>query len=200
MKRIAFAVCASALAASALADRAANQGWVERNFARRADVADEGRCALLFVDLNDETGGSWRSFELKASVDNFTGPMTFWAISDEADGYTEGTHRIMGSRPEDGMLVYELSAQLPGADGRAWTRLPSTLFHVGPNPRRYAVIVSPDLCADGGDWLRERNGEIVWSYARCDASGPECDDQGNVVWTPVQPAKWYLDLPAWADQ
>ena len=42
----------------------------------------------------------------------------------------------------------------------------------GANPKKLAVLVSPDLCFDGR-WLGEENEEVVWSYARADASGPE---------------------------
>ena len=186
---------------AALADRTANQSWVAGNFVSRTNEwkLAERRHALFVIDLNESVGGPWRSFELKATTNNFAlgwrgapANVSFWGCSDEADGYADG------GRTQDRMRLYWLTTR-GGADRdcRAWTRIGTTLELEGPNPRKLAVILSPELCRDGS-WLGEENEELVWSYARADATGAEKDANGAYLWHPVQPARWYRDLPEWA--
>ena len=59
-------------------------------------------------------------------------------------------------------------------------------------------IRSPELCFDGR-WLSEENEEVVWSFTRADASGSEKDTNGETLWHPIQPVKWYRTLPEWAE-
>ena len=193
------------ISCAAFADRTANQGWVRENFISRTQEwkLAERRHALFILDLNAENGGKWRSFELKASTNNFariegipTANMCFWGCSDEADGYSDGAVPLARSRGQDRMRLYWLTKRL-GGDGRAWTKIPTTLDLVGANPKALAVLVSPDLCFDGG-WLGEENEEVVWCYTRADASGAEKDTNGEVLWHPVQPVRWFRDLPEWA--
>lgn len=195
------------LAAATFADRTANRDWVEANFARKGEAPAERRHALFIIELNAEAGGYWRSFELKASTNNFARvpgveDLCFWCCSDEADGYADETVPLHPRRSQDGMRIYHLTARGPGGsfpDTRAWTRVATTIDVGAENPMRLAVIVSPDLCRDG-DWLREGNEEIVWCYARAHLSGAETGPYGDVVWHPVQPVKWLRDLPEWARQ
>ena len=164
----------------------------------------ERRYALFLLDLNAENGGKWRSFELKASTNNFArvegggeaANMVYWGCSDEADGYADGANPILADRGQDRMRLFWLTRR-KGGDGRAWTRIPTTLDLVGANPKRIAALVSPDLCFDGG-WLGEDNEDVVWCYTRGDASGPEKDTNGEILWQPVQPVRWYRELPEWA--
>ena len=94
------------------------------------------------------------------------------------------------------MRLFWLTKRL-GGDGRAWTKIPTTLDLTGANPKYLAVLLSPDLCFDGR-WLGEENEEVVWCYTRGDASGSEKDTNGEVLWHPVQPVRWFRDLPEWA--
>ena len=48
------------------------------------------------------------------------------------------------------------------------------------------------------DWLSEENAEVVWCYARADASGSEKDTNGKVIWHPAVPVRWFRNLPEWA--
>ena len=195
------------VAATSFADRTANQGWVKENFVSRTNEwkLAERRHALFILDLNDENGGKWRSFELKASTNNFAKfsetvktNNCYWGISDEADGYTEETDPIWPGRNLDRMRLYWLTTRgAEGRDGRAWTKIATTLDITGANPRRIAVLVSPELCYDG-KWLGEENEETVWCYLRCDASGPEKDTNGEQLWHPIMPVRWYRNLPEWA--
>ena len=196
-------ILAALLATTVFADRTANQGWVKENFVSRTNEwkLAERRYALFILDLNAENGGKWRSFELKASTNNFTrvaggSSMVFWGCSDEADGYTDEVNPILRNRGQDRMRLYWLTRRL-GGDGRAWTRIPTTLDLTGANPKRLAVLVSPDLCFDGR-WLGEENEDIVWCYTRADASGGEKDTNDEVLWHPIQPVKWFHTLPEWA--
>ena len=193
------------LATTVFADRTANQSWVRENFVSRTNEwkLAERRHALFILDLNAENGGKWRSFELKASTNNFeriagktAANMCFWSCSDEADGYADGANPILADRGQDRMRLFWLTKRL-GGDGRAWTRIPTTLELIGAYPKYIAALVSPDLCCDGG-WLGEENEEVVWCYTRGDASGSEKDTNGEVLWHPVQPVKWYRSLPEWA--
>ena len=190
---------------ASFADRTANQGWVTENFVSRTNEwkLAERRHALFIIDLNAENGGKWRSFELKASTNNFeriggggAANMCFWGCSDEADGYSDGAVPLVQNRGQDKMRLFWLTKRL-GGDGRAWTKIPTTLDLTGANPKYLAVLVSPDLCFDGG-WLDEENEEVVWCYTRGDASGSEKDTDGEVLWHPVQPVRWYRSLPEWA--
>ena len=202
-------ILVAALAATSFADRTANQSWVDRNYMSRTNEwkLAERRHALFVLDLNAENGGRWRSFELKASTNNFArvegggeaANMVFWGCSDEADGYADGANPILADRGQDRMKLFWLTSRVAGggSDGRAWTRIGTTLDLTGANPKYLAVIVSPDLCFDGS-CLSEENEEIVWCYARADASGSERDTNGVTVWHPVQPVRWYRDLPEWA--
>ena len=197
-------ILAALLATTVFADRTANQGWVRENFVSRTNEwkLAERRHALFILDLNAENGGKWRSFELKASTNNFTSAagetakVCFWGCSDEADGYSDTTVPLSRTRGQDRMRLFWLTKRL-GGDGRTWTRIPTTLDLTGENPKKLAVLVSPDLCFDGG-WLGEENGEAVWCYTRGDASGPEKDTNGEILWQPVQPVRWYRELPEWA--
>ena len=196
-------ILAALLTTTVFADRTANQGWVKENFVSRTNEwkLAERRYALFILDLNAENGGKWRSFELKASTNNFTrvaggSSMVFWGCSDEADGYTDEVNPILRNRGQDRMRLYWLTRRR-GGDGRAWTRIPTTLDLTGANPKHLAVLVSPDLCFDGR-WLGDENEEVVWCYTRGDASGPEKDTNGAVIWHPVHPVRWFRDLPAWA--
>ena len=203
-------ILVAALAATSFADRTANQSWVDRNYMSRTNEwkLAERRHALFVLDLNAENGGRWRSFELKASTNNFArvegggeaANMVFWGCSDEADGYADGANPILADRGQDRMRLYWLTTRVAGggSDGRAWTRIGTTLDLAGANPKYLAVIVSPDLCFDGS-CLSEENEEIVWCYARADASGFERDTNGVTVWHPVQPVRWFRDLPEWAN-
>ena len=195
--------------ATSFAGRTANQEWVKENFIGKDKEwrLEEKRHALLILDLNAENGGKWRSFELKASTNNFArvegggeaANMVFWGCSDEADGYADGANPILADRGQDRMRLYWLTSRVAGggSDGRAWTRIGTTLDLVGAYPKYLAVIVSPDLCFDGS-CLSEENEEIVWCYAKADASGSERDTNGVTVWHPVQPVRWFRDLPEWA--
>ena len=192
--------------ATSFADRTANQGWVTENFVSRTNEwkLAERRHALFILDLNAENGGKWRSFELKASTSNFErgwrgGPtnMCFWGCSDEADGYSDSTVPLNRNREQDKMRLFWLSARIAGSDGRPWSKISTTLDLTGANPKYLAVLVSPELCFDGR-WLGEENEEVVWSYTRGDAAGPEKDTNGAVLWHPVQPVKWFRKLPEWA--
>ena len=198
-------ILAALLATTVFADRTANQGWVTENFVSRTNEwkLAERRYALFILDLNAENAGKWRSFELKASTNNFAhisggeaANMVFWGCSDEADGYADGVNPILRDRGQDRMRLYWLTTR-KGGDGRAWTKIPTTLDLTGANPKYIAALVSPDLCFDGG-WLGEENEAVVWCYTRGDASGPEKDTNGAVIWHPVHPVRWYRNLPEWA--
>ena len=194
------------IGATSFADRTANQGWVTENFVSRTNEwkLAERRYALFILDLNAENAGKWRSFELKASTNNFAhisgggeaANMVFWGCSDEADGYADGVNPILRDRGQDRMRLFWLTTR-KGGDGRAWTKIPTTLDLTGANPKYIAALVSPDLCFDGR-WLGEENEEVVWCYTRGDASGPEKDTNGAVIWHPVHPVRWYRKLPEWA--
>ena len=191
--------------ATSFADRTANQGWVKENFVSRTNEWKlvERRHALFILDLNAEPGGMWRSFELKASTNNFTSAdetakLCYWGCSDEADGYADAAVPQNRERGEDKMRLYWLTTRgAADRDGRSWTKIGTTLDIDGPHPKRLAVLVSPELCLDGR-WLGEENEEIVWSFTRCDATGPERDTNGKMLWHPVQPVRWYRTLPRWA--
>ena len=199
-------ILAALLATTVFADRTANQGWVKENFVSRTNEwkLAERRYALFILDLNAENAGKWRSFELKASTNNFAqisgggeaANMVFWGCSDEADGYADGVNPILADRGQDRMKLFWLTTR-KGGDGRAWSKISTTLDLTGANPKKLAVLVSPDLCFDGR-WLGEENEEVVWCYTRGDASGPEKDTNGAVIWHPIQPVKWYRNLPEWA--
>ena len=198
-------ILAALLATTVFAGRTANQGWVRENFVRRTNEwkLAERRHALFIIDLNAENAGKWRSFELKASTNNFeriggggAANMCFWGCSDEADGYSDGAVPLVQNRGQDKMRLFWLTKRL-GGDGRAWTKIPTTLDLTGANPKYLAVLVSPDLCFDGR-WLGEENEEVVWCYTRGDASGSEKDTNGEVLWHPIQPVRWYRELPEWA--
>ena len=201
-RREAEAVATEAAEVAAGAMGEAVRAWAGESFVSRTNEwkLAERRHALLVIDLNAENGGRWRSFELKASTNNFAlgwrgGPtnMCYWCCSDEADGYADG-----GARTQDRMRLYWLTTR--GAvdrDGRAWTRIGTTLDLEGAYPEKLAVLLSPELCREGG-WLGEENEEVVWSYTRADATGAEKDTNGAVLWHPVQPVRWFRDLPEWA--
>ena len=215
-------ILAALLATTVFADRTANQGWVRENFVSRTNEwkLAERRHALFILDLNAENAGKWRSFELKASTNNFAhisgispdpkgrpagggyagcgeaANMVFWGCSDEADGYADGVNPILADRGQDRMRLYWLTTRR-GGDGRAWSKIPTTLDLTGANPKKLAVLISPDLCFDGR-WLGEENEEVVWCYTRADASGAEKDTNGAVIWHPVEPVRWFRNLPAWA--
>ena len=194
------------LATTVFADRTANQEWVKENFVSRTNEwkLAERRHALFILDLNDEPGGKWRAFELKASTNNFmsadeSAKLSFWGCSDDADGYADGVFPQNRERGVDGMRLFWLTTRgEEGRDGRSWTKIITTFDIDGPHPKRLAVLVSPELCLDG-KWLGEENEEVVWSFTRCDANGPERDTNGKMLWHPVQPVKWYRTLPKWAE-
>ena len=200
-------ILVAALAATSFADRTANQSWVDRNYMSRTNEwkLAERRHALFVLDLNAENGGRWRSFELKASTNNFArvegggeaANMVFWGCSDEADGYADGANPILADRAQDKMRLYWLTTR-KGGDGRAWSKISTTLDLTGANPKKLAVLISPELCTDGR-WLGEDNGEVVWCYTRADASGAEKDTNGATIWHPAEPVKWYHTLPGWAE-
>ena len=202
-----FLILAALLATTVLADRTANQGWVKENFVSRTNEWKlvERRHALFIIDLNAENGGKWRAFELKASTNNFTSAegedakLCYWGCSDEADGYTDATVPHSRTRGEDKMRLYWLTTRgAAGRDGRSWSKIGTTLDLTGANPKYLAVLVSPELCFDG-KWLGEGNEEVVWSFTRADASGSEKDTNGETLWHPIQPVKWYHALPEWAE-
>ena len=197
-------ILAALLATTVFADRTANQGWVTENFVSRTNEwkLAERRHALFIIDLNAENNGKWRSFELKASTNNFAGAssetarLCFWGCSDEADGYSDTTLPLLRGRGQDRMRLYWLTTR-KGGDGRAWSKISTTLDLTGANPKYIAALVSPELCFDGR-WLGEENEEVVWCYTRGDASGPEKDTNGAVLWHPIEPVRWFHDLPEWA--
>lgn len=199
------AVLALMFATCAFADRTANQGWVRENFVSRTNEwkLAERHHALFIIDLNAENGGKWRAFELKASTNNFCAvsedaKLCYWGCSDEADGYTDATVPHSRTRGEDKMRLYWLTTRgAADRDGRSWTKIGTTLDLTGANPKYLAALISPELCFDG-KWLGEENEEVVWSYTRADASGSEKDTNGETLWNPIQPVKWFRDLPAWA--
>ena len=194
------------VSATSFAGRTANQEWVKENFVSRTNEwkLAERRYALFLLDLNAENGGKWRSFELKASTNNFArvegggeaANMVYWGCSDEADGYADGANPILADRTQDRMRLYWLTTR-KGGDGRAWAKISTTLDLTGANPKKLAVIISPELCFDGR-WLGEENEEVVWCYARADASGSEKDTNGATIWHPIEPVRWYRNLPGWA--
>ena len=199
-------ILAALLATTVFADRTANQGWVTENFVSRTNEwkLAERRHALFIIDLNAENAGKWRSFELKASTNNFeriggggAANMCFWGCSDEADGYADGANPILADRGQDRMKLFWLTTR-KGGDGRAWSKISTTLDLTGANPKKLAVLISPELCTDGR-WLGEENGEVVWCYTRADASGAEKDTNGATIWHPVVPVRWFRTLPGWAE-
>jgi len=206
MRRSIF-IFAALLSTTVFADRTASREWVERNFVSRTNEwkLAERRHALFILDLNAENGGSWRSFELKASTNNFVyaggseaANMCFWGCSDEADGYSDAVVPVLSDRAQDRMRLYWLTTRgAAGRDGRAWTKIATTLELEGANPKRLAVLLSPELCQDGR-WLGEENEEVVWCYTRANAAGPEKDTNGAVIWHPIHPVRWFREVPEWA--
>ena len=161
------------------------------------DVRRGGRYPLLLIDLNPGETRLWNGIELKATTNNFDGASSVVFLGATArNGTTAGNPTAL-----DWFRLFVLS-QRAGSDARRWTRVKNTGEMDGYAPLALAIVVDPELLKRGqGDgWLYEGNRELVWSYLRIGIDQTETDQDGRQCWRPAMPAKWYAELPDWANE
>ena len=167
------------------------------------DVDEEsganGKYPLFVIDLNPGTERIWTGIELKATTNNFVGSDTV-----SVPFYTATTANGMylgGTETYDWCRLYILS-QRAHYDIRKWIRITNTFDLNGYAPTSLAIIVDPTLFKRGqGDtWMKENNEELIWSYTKVGLDSSETDQDGENVWRPIMPVKWYKQIPEWANQ
>lgn len=155
----------------------------------------------LFIIPVDPTNG-YREVELKGTDSNFD------PNNDNALRFLYNTglpqYAIQGLY--DGAFLFVTGR---GGDARKWTRLTSSgdiREDLGQEwPSHFIVLVSPDLLVAHNDqqdnrWLCDRNDSLIWVYTRHKDAEREKDSQGNTIWHPIMPVRWYNTLPTWASQ
>lgn len=159
----------------------------------------EKKYALFMVPVNLTTNGTFNGFELKASTNNFmkSSPTNevspqFYSQSEYANigGTNNSTEVIM-----DKMWLFACSRHL--GDVRAYHWITNTIeytFHL----ETVAVLVEQN-CLERypeGDWLKESNQNLMWSWAR--HRNGEVGIYTDRVWRPIMPVRWYEKCPNWA--
>ena len=162
------------------------------------ESGSNGKYPLFVIDLNPGSERTWTGLELKASTNNFVGSGTVgvpFYTATTANGTT------IGNDTYDWCRLYILSKRAD-SDIRKWKRITNTFDLNGYAPLSLAIIVDPELFKRGQDasWLEEKNPELIWSYTKVGLDSSEQDQDGQNVWRPVMPVKWYKELPAWANQ
>lgn len=129
-------------------------------------------------------GDSWVDYILKASTNNFTN-ICYYVRSTATNEYTTDTN----------VWAYFTDDYSP--DIRAWHYSPPgvSIYSQLANPtysRVSFVMVYPSHDAIGWtNWMSSTNGNLIWSYARCDAISIEMNQTGNKEhWNPCVPVSW----------
>ena len=180
-------------AATSFADRTANQGWVTENFVSRTNEwkLAERRHALFILDLNAENAGKWRSFELKASTNNFAhisggeaANMVFWGCSDEADGYADGVNPILADRGQDRMRLYcsPRGAAGTGGRGRRFRRRSTSPVQTRSASRHLSRPTSV-LTADGSERRTRRSSGATRGPMRREPKRTPTERPSGIRWS-----------------
>ena len=181
----------------------------------------DGLVSSIMVNDDDPYSMStWNAFELKASTNNFlrkTQNSTLIITNSVGDTYKTINYTVP-ELPESLRLIYwgcsEFSMTRPltesepmrkfvptsKGDPRTWEFFDSISELDNKYPNRIMVLLDPTTFTRQPDnsWCHDHNEDLVWSYVRINNSSVEKDDSGNIVWRPIQPVKWYSQLPAWA--
>ena len=181
----------------------------------------DGLVSSIMVNDDDPYSMStWNAFELKASTNNFlrkTQNSTLIITNSVGDKYKTINYTVP-ALPENLRLIYwgcsEFSMTRPltesepmrkfvpasKGDPRTWEFFDSISELDNQYPNRIMVLLDPASFTRQSDnsWCHDHNEDLVWSYVRKNNSLTEKDDSGNSVWRPIQPVKWYSQLPAWA--
>ena len=206
-KALLFAIAIAALALAGTACyKTRNLGQTEQVEARKTETVAylsdiERRIAMFIVPVNYTTNGPWTSFELKASTNNF--------CHKAADGSPIG---------EDVFMQYFMDSDVADVGGtyngaildhaKSYTRIPNTLFVTnGVSRHLEEVVVLIDSCdlvryqekwEEDAKWLTWHNNNLMWIYGR---GGRVYDEEGHgskPMWRPIAPARWYKEMPNWA--
>ena len=160
-------------------------------------ACEKKRYALFFIDVNvSSTNGAYVGFELKASTNNFSAllgkaaQMQFYSQSEVAD--TGGGY--------DKMKLFVCTSH-GSEDVRSYTRITNTIDFPHYLTRVVVLVDASCLvrCPDG-DWLRDDNEDLMWSYTRDRVNDPSERESGTdrSLWRPTAPVRWYKKLPSWA--
>lgn len=165
--------------------------------------ASAKRYALFLIHLNPNSASHpFSDIELKATTNNYYGSSMMFYCASSVNGDPERSGNPQWNH--DWCRIYVLTSKVD-SDVRRWKRIRNTTDLGSYNPREMAIIVDPSSQylrrGQGSAWLKESNDELIWSYVRITASGPEMDEGGTKqLWRPTMPVKWYATLPEWANQ
>lgn len=159
----------------------------------------EKKYALFLIPVNLTTNGTFNGFELKASTNNF-----LKAGNPEAEPqyYSQSEIADMGSSTNtmvDRMWIFACTRATPNFDGdvRSYYWITNTMLFKS-HLETVAVLVEQS-CLErhpDGDWLRESNQDLMWSWSR--HKSLENDASFERVWRPIMPIRWYERIPNWA--
>ena len=86
-------------------------------------------------------------------------------------------------------------------DGRSLTFYTSSILDLAnPYPQKVVVILDPSKFKHTPDnsWCNEKNQDLNWVFLRGGLTQFERDFNGQYIWRPIRPVKWFDDLPDWA--
>jgi len=161
------------------------------------------RYAMFIVPVNNETGGQFVGFELKASTNNFENASSsqnilFYAQSEVANsGYSTGGNI-------DKMKLFVCS-NYGGGDFRSYKKIGNTLSWNYELTEVVVIVDSACLVRNpdpDGNWLDSENDELTWVYTRNRNNSPAYEYEtgaGKALWRPIAPVKWFSKLPKWAE-
>lgn len=175
-------------------DKIANMSDVTAVASDVAAAVNTKRYAMFIIPVNYDNNGIFTDFELKATTNNFargvTSNLLFYAQSTCADTAENGW---------DKMKLFT-GTSIDSADVRSYTYIANTAFYT--NYLRSVVVVVDAQCLlrHPGDWLRDNNDELIWTYLRVSSMGME-EEKGTTrtLWIPTAPVRWFKKLPKWAD-
>ena len=180
-------------------------------FAYLSDI--EFRIPMFIIPVNYTTDGNYTGFELKATTNRWDTrydeviDMQYYAQSDALS--------VLPVRPRgeplrgittDGMLLYVCMNPNNSEFSQTRSTTPITSTTVCSNKLTSVTVLIDTSCLrrypeDESDpssiWMKNTNAELQWIYARKGPSGYESQN-GCILWRPIEPVRWFKELPGWA--
>lgn len=173
----------------------------------------ELRVPMFVIPVNYTTDGNYTGFELKATTNRWDTrqdeavDMQYYAQSDALSvvpvrprgeplrGITTDAMRLYACMNPNNSEFSQIRSTTPIASTSTCSnKLTSVTVLIDTTClRRYPE----DGSEQDGVWMKNTNAELQWIYARKGPSGYESQN-GCILWRPIEPVRWFRELPGWA--
>lgn len=178
----------------------------------------EKNIAMFIIPVNYSTDGNFTDFELKATTMNFSHDtneyerLIFYSQSEFADvGVSLDESQDNPNKSLDKMYLFVCTSHymtggLYSGDTRGYYYIKNTGSDWLYDLTMVVVLIDVDCLKRHpyGNWLSNKNDELIWSYTRYIQNTSETKyekEKGtqSVLWRPIVPVKWFKEMPQWAE-